>query len=68
MAQSAAKYLGDSFFSDFLTYRNGNRMSMSTRYNLELSQFAAALQDNNTPELLASIAGTGTHFTASCYA
>ena len=43
-------------------------MSMSTRYNLELSQFAAALQDNNTPELLASIAGTGTHFTASCYA
>lgn len=68
MAQSAAKYLGDSFFSDFRTYRNGNRMSMSTRYNLELSQFAAALQDNNTPELLASIAGTGTHFTASCYA
>ncbi|MCI8660551.1 MAG: hypothetical protein HFG54_09950 [Lachnospiraceae bacterium] len=45
MTQSAAKYLGDGFFSDFHPYGGDIRMSMSTRYNLELSQFMDALKN-----------------------
>lgn len=68
LTQSAEKYLGDSYFSDFRNYGSNISMSMSTRYHWELRQFMTALENGSTPDLMASVAGTGTHFTASFYA
>lgn len=65
LTQSAEKYLGDSYFSDFRNYGSSISMSMSTRYHWELHQFTTALENGSTPDLMASAAGTGTHFTAS---
>ncbi len=63
LEKSAGKYLGNAFFSTFHNFGGEIRMSLSTRYNLELSQFASALEDNSLYDLMQSISGTGTHTT-----
>lgn len=55
LAQSGSRYMGDRFFSEFLSY--GNSMSRSTRYNLDISQFQMALEDGDPAGILQSIAG-----------
>ncbi len=57
VAQSAIRYFGDSFFSEFLIYGNGAGMARSTRYNLDISQFMTALEQGDSASVLQSIAG-----------
>ena len=57
MEQSAKKYLGNSFFEEFQTDKDGIGTSKATRYRFELAQFSASLAERDLQGMISSIAG-----------
>ncbi len=61
VTQAGQRYVGDSFFSDFLHFGSDIAVSLSTRYNLELGQFMRDLEEYGPSAVIASVSGTGRH-------
>ncbi len=57
LEQSAKKYLGNSFFEEFQTDKDGIGTSKATRYRFELAQFSASLAERDLQGMISSIAG-----------
>lgn len=57
LTRSAAHYMGDRYFSEFLLYNNQTSLSRSTRYNLDIHQFVSALESGNSADIIQSISG-----------
>lgn len=57
LTQSAKTYLGNSFFDTFIMNKDGGGAAKFTRYQLDLNQFAVALDRGSISEVITSIAG-----------
>ena len=61
VAEAGQRFVGDSFFSDFLHFGSDISMSLSTHYNLELNQFMSELEEYGPSAVISSVSGTGSH-------